>query len=1168
MSKIFRLHKGASESIEHWQQIGSHLSDNYINSIADPAGANVATQITSIPSPFARMDLIRTSFRFVNNHESLDGNTIYHRMVSECFDIAEIFFNIDLLKDKVEIIEWSSGIQLKHEDVDIDVSSDLGKLIYSNNPKHKLLGETLRMFLKQDKDAFNFEKLGNIYLLNYFGKGAPDILNIIGGTSPSTLFFSSANDLRYVDITFANDKMLDLSLNPLYKRSADFIKYIYAFKFAFPKFAINFADVDNYLSYNYELLDESLKQDIKRFDEHTYEKYSIINVGNDGNSAEILGFKIRSKNIETVNPAKNNDFILNTEKQVDGILPCVLPTEKSNDALNYMDGKWLDTYHKNVPFYDERPLSKRTLPNQTHIQYPYITVSDLLEPYLIQLPFPLNEEKFFDGNYKIAQGEKDHAFLLPIKKLFFQYFSVEKLQDIVYDGKRIFEMEQVASGVKVVLRIPVQKNNYITFTRTYNKSQFQDRILQPNESNNQGVILENQMTVLIYPQLKIEGIDPHYRILTVDRDILPLTRSNEYTVKPYIESMTGVAKEVEVKDTKQRSRKSQVGVSTTYSIVNNHFDFLEINNKKATGIIIPRFIIKEKEALTKAFKFAIDFGTTNTHVEYSSDTENESRPFDIDEKDIQYMTLHKPGKIMQMSLSKLGFGAEDLVNIIDEEFMPFIINQSVKYHFPTRTVINDNNKINENRENYALADFNIPFWYLKEDLKLNSEITAGLKWSNFQDVKLEKRTKAFIEQMMLMIRNKILLNNGALEKAEIIWLYPSSMETHRLNFFKSQLQKYKNDLFHKDTKFNTLTESIAPYWGYAESSSDKPILNIDIGGGTTDAVVFMDNKPALLTSFHFASSAIFGDAYTENGRNGFVSKYETILLNSLENTGEHKLANIYRSLKGKNTNSIELIEFFFSLEDNIELKEKNLDISFSELLTKDEFLKITFLIFYLAIIYHLAKIMYTKNIVKPRFITFSGNGSKLLNILSLGTDLQNIQEIANIVFNDIYGIENTEDNINIELILEQKPKEISSKGALKMKADVDSMNKIEDKIKITLSGTAEDILIPESSLKYDEIQEDRIIDAVIKETNIFFDKFFKWNNQYNFYKNFGINQYVIENAKLYVREDLRTYLKDGINNKLKNIINKNEDIEETLFFYPIIGVINKLAYKIANQSYN
>ena len=104
MSKIFRLHTGAGENIEHWQEIPSHLSDNFINSIEDPSGSTAHTQITSIPSPFARMDLVRTAFRYVTSKRALEGTTIYHRMVSDCFDVAEIFFNIEALHEKIEIL--------------------------------------------------------------------------------------------------------------------------------------------------------------------------------------------------------------------------------------------------------------------------------------------------------------------------------------------------------------------------------------------------------------------------------------------------------------------------------------------------------------------------------------------------------------------------------------------------------------------------------------------------------------------------------------------------------------------------------------------------------------------------------------------------------------------------------------------------------------------------------------------------------------------------------------------------------------------------------------------------------------------------------------------------------------------------------------------------------
>lgn len=87
--------------------------------------------------------------------------------------------------------------------------------------------------------------------------------------------------------------------------------------------------------------------------------------------------------------------------------------------------------------------------------------------------------------------------------------------------------------------------------------------------------------------------------------------------------------------------------------------------------------------------------------------------------------------------------------------------------------------------NFALADFNIPFWYLKEAMKLNSNITPNLKWIEFgTDKQAERRTKAFLKQLMMMMRNKVLLNGGSLKETEIVWFYPSSMPTFR----KKQLE--------------------------------------------------------------------------------------------------------------------------------------------------------------------------------------------------------------------------------------------------------------------------------------------------------------------------------------------------------------------------------------------
>ena len=92
MSKIFRIHEGGSNNVEDWSLV-SHLSEHLVDAIKDPDGGISKKQITSIPTPFARLDLIRTAFKQVTNIGKAEGITTYHKLVSDCLDVAEIFFN-------------------------------------------------------------------------------------------------------------------------------------------------------------------------------------------------------------------------------------------------------------------------------------------------------------------------------------------------------------------------------------------------------------------------------------------------------------------------------------------------------------------------------------------------------------------------------------------------------------------------------------------------------------------------------------------------------------------------------------------------------------------------------------------------------------------------------------------------------------------------------------------------------------------------------------------------------------------------------------------------------------------------------------------------------------------------------------------------------------------
>lgn len=1166
MSKIFRLHSGTTGNVEHWHQLPSYIDHNSIDTIQDPSGLNAKTQITSIPSPFARMDLIKTAFTYVTSKKQLDGITIYHRMISDCLDVAEIFFNIEAetIKNKVEILEWNSGIYINGGTLDIEPDSDLGKLLNSNNPKHKLLGETLKMYLIQDKKHFNFADLKHIYLLNY--KDGPEPINIIGGTSSTTLFFSSANNLSsFVELGFGNDILFDMTFCPLHKRTNDFIKYLYSIQKSLPNFSQKFPGFNRYLEQTFSLLESNLQNNIRDINEETYKNsFKDISVKAAGNFAEILGFRLKTKKYDVKPNIEDNDFIIYASKSFNGDIPCILPIDAFNQGLKYGGGIWQTDWYKNVPKVDITPLDKRILPN-TNDLYPYLTVSDLLEPYIVKVPYPMDTERFFNGNYEIKRGENDHSFILPIKKLFFNLFSIKDLQGIVSDGKKMFEIKQAVGGVTVILRIPIKNNKYVQISRDYLESKFTDRINQPDEKNNKGVIIDNQFTIAIYPFIKHpDNVKSHYRVMLVDRDVQPLNIDFNYTLSFYLET-NAKSSLSNISNNKRSDKRQSQKVTSSYFVIEDAFDFIEVKHNAASGIILPLF--KPVKNPSKTFKFAVDFGTTNTHVEYKENG-GESMPFSISLNDTQVGTLYHPSNLTEDALAKVLF-EDDLINIVKEEFIPFAIEKDSNYKFPQRTVINDNGSFNPNEANFALADFNIPFWYLKENYKLSSEITSNLKWIEFRgDKKGERRTRAFLKQLMMMMRNKVLLNGGSLADTEIVWFYPSSMPTFRRKMLESAWVEFYKRYFGNNEKLYKMSESFAPFYYYYHKEGvkphDRPAVNIDIGGGTTDIVVYKSENPILLSSFRFASNSIFGDGYgfTSND-NGFVQKYESIIKKSLSSTSAKSLLDIYDNIKGKSHNSIELCEFFFSLEENKLIKDNKISLSFSKLLAEDTDLKLIFIFFYSAVIYHIANLMKAKGLQIPQFITFSGNGSKLIKIASGGNNLATLNDFTKEIFKDVYG---SSDNISIVFRTNDNPKEITCKGGLEC-TDYLKFEQLENEISNVFIGIDKTSIIPPVNLKYNQIDNEIIRSQVKTEVVNFIDTFFNYNTKFNFYDKFGISPKNLENYKNLLKENVANDLVSGMKEKILEA-NDNTDINivETLFFYPLKGCINKLAYQIYNDN--
>jgi hypothetical protein len=114
--KVFRIQNGANSVSSNWFNSNGMNANSIVANVGN--GKNLPT---SIPSPFARLDLVKAAFEIVAKSPSLDGIlkngkiTISdnHKLVSDALDIGQIFFNFDTHKDILSISVWDKKTRFK-----------------------------------------------------------------------------------------------------------------------------------------------------------------------------------------------------------------------------------------------------------------------------------------------------------------------------------------------------------------------------------------------------------------------------------------------------------------------------------------------------------------------------------------------------------------------------------------------------------------------------------------------------------------------------------------------------------------------------------------------------------------------------------------------------------------------------------------------------------------------------------------------------------------------------------------------------------------------------------------------------------------------------------------------------------------------------------------------
>lgn len=1078
-------------------------------------GSGLGKLGSSMPSPMARLFLFSAALREVNDLQGINPDeghigkldshgklvpTPYHDLVGEMLDMLEFVFKYGDDPD-FHVRRW-------------DVAIQCDALEKSGVDAHHQLATALR-------SAFNYGVLQgqSIYLFKW-----KDC--IIGGTSPISLVYTSAN-LRNVigNLRFTGDAgniLFSDEATPLHKRSQAFKEYMYRLRYTdLQNIAPNhpLSLLSKYIQESAANYDPALDADIKQ-NPPAYK--NVKNLQTQGANVKVAGVQLRVHDHSITINQSTSDYILkptvsnyqhgNPATDVPMIL-----TKYGEDGLVYAAGREWNIESDKIDNVLPRDIYDRHLPGfGTKVKYPYLTSSDFFEDKVIEVSYEINKDRFFTGS------DKQISFLLPLKKIFFDYFKVSDLYnaDGTYTDMLVVEYDEIHSKLTVKLTLPLVNGHSICLHKTYNTSEGSEEKVDCYDG-------ARTFDFAVFPFYRLipDTSNNVYNIMlgkTIDGVSMKFFESEEASINGILE-VPSVCKHRTLK-----GRNSQL--STDHIRVNGAFSYAELTISEGTNdvkaLILPIFknVNSNPTLATQEFLFSIDFGTTNTHVSYVMSSpghpfgHNQVKSFDYSEDDTQMVMFNNKEGSRE-------FGA--FATALKRELVPATFGETIK--FPMRTATY---QVSGNPNTLEMFfNTNIGFNY-GEDISRSSDYKTNIKWDRFDRQDANDRMSTYFAQMLWMMKNKSVLNDGS-NSFKLVVTYPISMRPNDITNFKGAWDSAKNDVqCNVDIRYRT--ESVAPYYSYlAALDYGEPYANMDIGGGTTDMLyVNPFSGEANVFSAFFAANDLWNDGIDKVNRalkaNGFVNYYKAVRANLLDDRRAD-----FEALLNKASSSADIISYLFANDDWSRLSNT---IKRSPQMMQLPVIHFSALAFYMAYALHMAELDV------PRNLSFTGMGSKYIKLLSSAES--DISRLVNAIFH-FAGKEKILDNsklhnASVNVSFAPNPKEVTAMGALISLNYSKPINPSED---IYFGYEDED---PETTMRYQNITDD-VQDSVIK----LFRKFvsmFQDEGVMDVLSDLGysVDEEVIEKLIRYAVPSLRQ-MKDSSSEGQKG----TDKLKEPMFFWPL-----------------
>lgn len=1106
---IFRIHQGINNELKGWDR-SNYIDGNLISTIPDTLyGLTVLHKMgTSIPSPFARMFLFDAAFKMIQQH---DGNSPYHLLVSECLDLIEFLYlrSNDKLLD---IKKW-------------DKTNELNYLRSSVIKEHQQLADTLENHLQTVMPGVN-----EIYLFYYDGV-------LIGGTSPFTLVFTSPNWQRKNRHQFsggiAGQSLFTNTAYPLHKRSTDFREYMQKLR----------------LTYNVEMSQQSkalydyLMTSINIYDQQTKTKFATGNIaayynkqnfgneyGNvtmaDGTVITSCRLPIAHKNMGNILNNFQSGYMIRPTRQhfanytANGVpihlqTPLAL-TDSGLPNVTYLGGQPWDTHTCLIQRFPAQPLHQRILPGGSGISYPYLTDSDFLQDKIIKVPYTIASDNFvtcFNG---------DSNYLLPIKKEYFNFFSIADLEQNM-------SIRNEQGAITVTLQIPISDATYpyINFKKKY----VGNDIIEGNTTNKYFNI----------------GCTPFYKVTDLSslNNYCILLGDTTGNVKLDFYSYDSVNTEISPTDKIQ----SKSTISCQYIHIKS-FDLMQLDYEGNKALIIPKMQKIDTANAYQNFLYCVDFGTTNTHIAYSTDNGATCSPFSITKEDMQVTFLNK----LNLSNGNAGadywesFQSASFAACADREFMPTIIGEEkASVSYPYRTVVRETTGFEKASKVNLFGNISIGYLMMRELSKIKDiEYRTDLKWAlenHPQNITAcENRVKAYCRQIIWMIKNKTLLNEGK-PTFRLVLTFPGTMNVKTkekyLSFWKDACDQLLPNIV---IKLITESESVVPYYSFLKNAINNvsDAVNVDIGGGTMD-MLFIQNvggKQQYYTSTLFAANDLWGDGLSKVAfapkDNGYIKLIDDALKGNRLNISQPNLINYYNTYKDIAQTSADIISFIFK-------NEKEFNISTLIVESKTRLYPLIF-IYFAAIMYHITQVLKEIGMGLPTYLTFTGMGSKLIKLIAENEN--DIRDLAKLLL-ETFSNEKVPNLFKITFAA--NPKEITAEGGLASQhPDIDAIN--PQLIKV--------YGFDEAKTNYTFGETYDLKDYVLKSFNRFIDVFTS---------SIEIKNWLFEKYDVKITHDiidkLKTYADKSYDMMAKRAIDPDTPVNETLFFWPLKQTLYELTKK-------